>query len=101
MSPTTSFLREVICSDATLKNYFLPFLDCNNWTEWRGSRYRYIDSKQNWEQSTLKCQEEHNDGHLVFMETKEENEFVLNLISSCTAEEYFWIGLNDRSVEGE
>ena len=52
-----------------------------------------------WEQSGLKCKE--LGGDLASIGSKAELEFLKTFLSSFLPAHWFWVGLNDRSDEGE
>ncbi|KAJ8024092.1 hypothetical protein HOLleu_36720 [Holothuria leucospilota] len=50
-----------------------------------------------WENADLECKRRHQDAHLVYIESKEENEFVFSLASLY--DDKCWIGLSDEDEE--
>ncbi|XP_039714145.1 aggrecan core protein isoform X2 [Pteropus medius] len=64
------------------------------WTKFQGHCYRHFPDRENWVDAESRCREQQS--HLSSIVTPEEQEFVNN-----NAQDYQWIGLNDRTIEGD
>uniref|UniRef100_A0A9L0KGR6 Aggrecan core protein n=1 Tax=Equus asinus TaxID=9793 RepID=A0A9L0KGR6_EQUAS len=64
------------------------------WTKFQGHCYRYFPDRETWVDAESRCREQQS--HLSSIVTPEEQEFVNN-----NAQDYQWIGLNDRTIEGD
>ncbi|XP_030222327.1 aggrecan core protein isoform X1 [Gadus morhua] len=69
----------------------------DGWLEFMGSCYLHFEERHTWSEAELQCQE--LNAHLVSITSAQEQQFV-----NCTlanAQDYQWIGLNDRDVQNE
>nr|KAF6287108.1 aggrecan [Pipistrellus kuhlii] len=66
----------------------------DGWTKFQGHCYRHFPERESWVDAESRCRE--HQAHLSSIVTPEEQEFVNN-----NAQNYQWIGLNDRSIEGD
>ncbi|CAK6442447.1 unnamed protein product [Pipistrellus nathusii] len=66
----------------------------DGWTKSQGHCYRHFPERESWVDAESRCRE--HQAHLSSILTPEEQEFVNN-----NAQNYQWIGLNDRSIEGD
>ncbi|XP_014644122.1 PREDICTED: aggrecan core protein isoform X2 [Ceratotherium simum simum] len=64
------------------------------WTKFQGHCYRYFPDRETWVDAESRCREQQS--RLTSIVTPEEQEFVNN-----NAQDYQWIGLNDRTIEGD
>ncbi|XP_014389039.1 PREDICTED: aggrecan core protein [Myotis brandtii] len=64
------------------------------WTKFQGHCYRHFPERESWVDAESRCRK--HQSHLSSILTPEEQEFVNN-----NAQNYQWIGLNDRSIEGD
>ncbi|XP_004455283.2 aggrecan core protein [Dasypus novemcinctus] len=64
------------------------------WTKFQGHCYRHFPDRETWVDAESRCREQQS--HLSSVVTPEEQEFVNN-----NAQDYQWIGLNDRTIEGD
>nr|XP_012644307.1 aggrecan core protein-like [Microcebus murinus] len=64
------------------------------WTKFQGNCYRHFPDRETWVDAEGRCRE--HQSHLSSIVTPEEQEFVNN-----NAQDYQWIGLNDRTIEGD
>uniref|UniRef100_G3T4I7 Aggrecan core protein n=1 Tax=Loxodonta africana TaxID=9785 RepID=G3T4I7_LOXAF len=64
------------------------------WTKFQGHCYRHFSDRKTWVDAESLCRE--HQSHLSSIVTPEEQEFVNN-----NAQDYQWIGLNDRTIEGD
>ncbi|XP_053514883.1 aggrecan core protein [Artibeus jamaicensis] len=64
------------------------------WTKFQGHCYRHFPDRESWVDAEGRCREQQS--HLSSIVTPEEQEFVNN-----NAQNYQWIGLNDRTIEGD
>uniref|UniRef100_A0A7N5JL40 Aggrecan core protein n=1 Tax=Ailuropoda melanoleuca TaxID=9646 RepID=A0A7N5JL40_AILME len=64
------------------------------WTKFQGHCYRYFPDRESWVDAESRCRAQQ--AHLSSIVTPEEQEFVNN-----NAQDYQWIGLNDRTIEGD
>ncbi|XP_016283816.2 aggrecan core protein isoform X2 [Monodelphis domestica] len=64
------------------------------WTKFQGHCYRHFPDRETWVDAESQCRE--HQSHLSSIVTPEEQEFVNN-----NAQDYQWIGLNDRTIEGD
>nr|XP_007988530.2 aggrecan core protein isoform X4 [Chlorocebus sabaeus] len=64
------------------------------WTKYQGHCYRHFPDRETWVDAERRCREQQS--HLSSIVTPEEQEFVNN-----NAQDYQWIGLNDRTIEGD
>ncbi|XP_029430937.1 aggrecan core protein isoform X2 [Rhinatrema bivittatum] len=62
------------------------------WTKFQGNCYKHFPDRETWVDAETKCR--NNQSHLASIITPEEQEFV-----NSNAQDYQWIGLNDRSIE--
>ncbi|KAJ8033872.1 C-type mannose receptor 2 [Holothuria leucospilota] len=69
--------------------------ECVNWTEWSGNSYLYVETPLTWHAAAEACL--FYGGHLVYVQTQEENYFLKSLSESS---HNFWIGLSDLEEEG-
>ncbi|XP_045152409.1 aggrecan core protein [Echinops telfairi] len=65
-----------------------------DWAKFQGHCYRHFPDRKVWTQAEVHCQQ--HQAHLASILTPEEQAFVNN-----NAQDYQWIGLNDRTVEGD
>uniref|UniRef100_A0A8C7BHX0 Aggrecan core protein n=1 Tax=Neovison vison TaxID=452646 RepID=A0A8C7BHX0_NEOVI len=67
------------------------------WTKFQGHCYRYFPDRESWVDAESRCRAQQS--HLSSIVTPEEQEFVN---SECGGVgDYQWIGLNDRTIEGD
>uniref|UniRef100_A0A8C6QM05 Aggrecan core protein n=1 Tax=Nannospalax galili TaxID=1026970 RepID=A0A8C6QM05_NANGA len=64
------------------------------WTKFQGHCYRHFPDRETWVDAERRCREQQS--HLSSIITLEEQEFV-----NKNAQDYQWIGLNDRTIEGD
>uniref|UniRef100_A0A8C0IY84 C-type lectin domain-containing protein n=1 Tax=Chelonoidis abingdonii TaxID=106734 RepID=A0A8C0IY84_CHEAB len=64
------------------------------WNNFQGSCYKHFAIRRSWEDAETQCRR--YGGHLVNIMTPEEQNFINNQYK-----EYQWIGLNDRTIEGD
>ncbi|KAM6435279.1 brevican core protein isoform 2-T2 [Liasis olivaceus] len=64
------------------------------WDSFQGSCYKHFSERRNWEDAETQCR--NYGGHLANIMTPEEQSFINNQYK-----EYQWIGLNDRTIEGD
>ncbi|XP_050009984.1 aggrecan core protein [Alexandromys fortis] len=64
------------------------------WTKFQGHCYRHFPDRETWVDAERRCREQQS--HLSSIVTPEEQEFV-----NKNAQDYQWIGLNDRTIEGD
>ncbi|XP_063172809.1 brevican core protein [Candoia aspera] len=64
------------------------------WDNFQGFCYKHFSTRRNWEDAETQCR--NYGGHLASIMTPEEQSFVNNQYK-----EYQWIGLNDRTIEGD
>ncbi|KAL6047405.1 hypothetical protein STEG23_010986 [Scotinomys teguina] len=64
------------------------------WTKFQGHCYRHFPDRETWVDAERRCREQ--ESHLSSIVTPEEQEFV-----NKNAQDYQWIGLNDRTIEGD
>ncbi|KAM7048241.1 aggrecan core protein isoform 1-T1 [Molossus nigricans] len=64
------------------------------WTKFQGHCYRHFPDRESWVDAESRCRKQQS--HLSSIVTPEEQEFVNN-----NAQNYQWIGLNDRTIEGD
>ncbi|XP_058522604.1 aggrecan core protein isoform X1 [Ochotona princeps] len=64
------------------------------WIKFQGHCYRHFPDRETWVDAESRCREQQS--HLSSIVTPEEQEFVNN-----NAQDYQWIGLNDRTIEGD
>uniref|UniRef100_A0A8C9NHW8 Brevican core protein n=1 Tax=Serinus canaria TaxID=9135 RepID=A0A8C9NHW8_SERCA len=62
------------------------------WDSFQGACYRHFSTRRSWEDAESQCR--HHGGHLATILTPEEQDFINGM-------EYQWIGLNDRTIEGD
>ncbi|XP_070586377.1 brevican core protein [Erythrolamprus reginae] len=66
----------------------------SGWDVFQGSCYKHFSSRRSWEEAETRCRE--HGGHLANIMSPEEQSFINNQYR-----EYQWIGLNDRTIEGD
>ncbi|NXJ57640.1 PGCB protein, partial [Spizaetus tyrannus] len=64
------------------------------WESFQGACYKYFSTRRSWEDAETQCR--HYGGHLATILTPEEQDFI-----NDQYREYQWIGLNDRTIEGD
>ncbi|KAJ1080790.1 hypothetical protein NDU88_000981 [Pleurodeles waltl] len=64
------------------------------WDKFHGYCYRHFLTRRSWEDAETNCRDA--GGHLASINTPEEQNFINNKYK-----EYQWIGLNDRTIEGD
>lgn len=64
------------------------------WDKFQGYCYRHFLTRRSWEDAETNCRDV--GGHLASINTPEEQTFINNKYK-----EYQWIGLNDRTIEGD
>ncbi|KAL4218162.1 C-type lectin (CTL) or carbohydrate-recognition domain (CRD) [Mactra antiquata] len=73
--------------------------DCPNlWIAYNGVCYRFTEMSMTFVDAEHYCEQHH--GHLVHIESAEENSFVKQEISQLIAT-HWWIGLSDDDIEGK
>ncbi|KAJ8007918.1 hypothetical protein DPEC_G00099170 [Dallia pectoralis] len=68
------------------------------WKVYDGSCYYFSDEKMTWEQSQYACIRE--GGHLVIIESQQEQDFIRKQVGNPAIENCYWIGMTDMMVEG-
>ncbi|XP_059726896.1 brevican core protein [Haemorhous mexicanus] len=72
-----------------------PLRRCSpGWDSFQGACYRHFSTRRSWEDAESQCR--HHGGHLATILTPEEQDFI-----NDQYREYQWIGLNDRTIEGD
>uniref|UniRef100_A0A8C3QI48 Brevican core protein n=1 Tax=Cyanoderma ruficeps TaxID=181631 RepID=A0A8C3QI48_9PASS len=72
-----------------------PLRRCSpGWDSFQGACYKHFSTRRSWEDAESQCR--HYGGHLATILTPEEQDFINDLYR-----EYQWIGLNDRTIEGD
>ncbi|XP_039558085.1 brevican core protein isoform X2 [Passer montanus] len=72
-----------------------PLRSCSpGWDSFQGACYRHFSTRRSWEDAESQCR--HYGGHLATILTPEEQDFI-----NDQYREYQWIGLNDRTIEGD
>ncbi|XP_056366715.1 brevican core protein isoform X2 [Oenanthe melanoleuca] len=72
-----------------------PLRRCSpGWRSFQGSCYRHFSARRSWEQAESQCRQ--LGGHLAAILSPEEQQFI-----NDQYREYQWIGLNDRTIEGD
>ncbi|NWI99513.1 PGCB protein, partial [Crypturellus undulatus] len=72
-----------------------PLHKCNaGWDGFQGACYKHFSTRRSWEDAESQCR--HHGGHLATILTPEEQDFI-----NDQYREYQWIGLNDRTIEGD
>ncbi|NWY07175.1 PGCB protein, partial [Nothoprocta ornata] len=72
-----------------------PLHKCNpGWDGFHGACYKHFSTRRSWEDAESQCR--HYGGHLATILTPEEQDFI-----NDQYREYQWIGLNDRTIEGD
>ncbi|NXW24945.1 PGCB protein, partial [Circaetus pectoralis] len=64
------------------------------WDSFQGACYKHFSTRRSWEDAETQCR--HYGGHLATVLTPEEQDFI-----NDQYREYQWIGLNDRTIEGD
>ncbi|XP_069846300.1 brevican core protein isoform X2 [Dipodomys merriami] len=64
------------------------------WDAFQGSCYKHFSTRRSWEEAETQCRM--YGAHLASISTPEEQNFINNQYR-----EYQWIGLNDRTIEGD
>ncbi|XP_051783524.1 low affinity immunoglobulin epsilon Fc receptor-like isoform X2 [Erpetoichthys calabaricus] len=73
----------------------------NEWLQSNRNCYYFSTDKLNWDDSRKQCTS--MNGHLVIIESKEEQTFLINTIKTNveTTEKIYWIGLSDQEIDGQ
>ncbi|XP_068271230.1 LOW QUALITY PROTEIN: brevican core protein [Nyctibius grandis] len=72
-----------------------PLRRCSpGWDSFQGACYKHFSTRRSWEDAETQCR--HYGGHLATVLTPEEQDFI-----NDQYREYQWIGLNDRTIEGD
>ncbi|XP_068778406.1 brevican core protein isoform X4 [Struthio camelus] len=72
-----------------------PLQTCSpGWDSFQGACYKHFSTRRSWEDAETQCR--HYGGHLATILTPEEQDFI-----NDRYREYQWIGLNDRTIEGD
>ncbi|NXP67090.1 PGCB protein, partial [Chloropsis cyanopogon] len=72
-----------------------PLWRCSpGWDSFQGACYKHFSTRRSWEDAESQCR--HYGGHLATILTPEEQDFI-----NDQYREYQWIGLNDRTIEGD
>ncbi|XP_053907174.1 brevican core protein isoform X3 [Cuculus canorus] len=72
-----------------------PLEKCSpGWENFQGACYKYFSTRRSWEDAESQCR--YYGGHLATILTPEEQDFI-----NDQYREYQWIGLNDRTIEGD
>ncbi|XP_066193810.1 brevican core protein isoform X2 [Sylvia atricapilla] len=72
-----------------------PLRRCSpGWDSFQGACYKHFSTRRSWEDAESQCR--HYGGHLATILTPEEQDFL-----NDQYREYQWIGLNDRTIEGD
>ncbi|XP_074709006.1 brevican core protein isoform X3 [Strix uralensis] len=72
-----------------------PLETCSpGWDSFQGACYKHFSTRRSWEDAETQCR--HYGGHLATILTPEEQDFI-----NDQYREYQWIGLNDRTIEGD
>ncbi|NXE14715.1 PGCB protein, partial [Lophotis ruficrista] len=72
-----------------------PLEKCGpGWDGFQGACYKHFSTRRSWEDAETQCR--HYGGHLATILTPEEQDFI-----NDQYREYQWIGLNDRTIEGD
>ncbi|XP_074422534.1 brevican core protein isoform X3 [Larus michahellis] len=72
-----------------------PLETCSpGWDSFHGACYKHFSTRRSWEDAETQCR--HYGGHLATILTPEEQDFI-----NDQYREYQWIGLNDRTIEGD
>ncbi|XP_048785070.1 brevican core protein isoform X2 [Lagopus muta] len=72
-----------------------PLKRCSpSWDSFQGACYKHFSTRRSWEDAESQCR--HFGGHLATILTPEEQDFI-----NEQYREYQWIGLNDRTIEGD
>ncbi|XP_055553259.1 brevican core protein isoform X1 [Falco cherrug] len=72
-----------------------PLEKCSpGWDSFQGACYKHFSTRRSWEDAEGQCR--HYGGHLATILTPEEQDFI-----NDQYREYQWIGLNDRTIEGD
>ncbi|XP_057351031.1 brevican core protein isoform X7 [Manis pentadactyla] len=64
------------------------------WDSFQGSCYKHFSTRRSWQEAETQCRM--YGAHLASISTPEEQDFINNRYR-----EYQWIGLNDRTIEGD
>ncbi|NWX42543.1 PGCB protein, partial [Steatornis caripensis] len=72
-----------------------PLRKCSpGWDSFQGACYKHFSTRRSWEDAETQCR--HHGAHLAAILTPEEQDFI-----NDQYREYQWIGLNDRTIEGD
>ncbi|KAJ8007590.1 hypothetical protein DPEC_G00095610 [Dallia pectoralis] len=70
----------------------------SGWESYNGSCYKLYEDKLTWEQSQYACI--HEGGHLVIIESLQEQEFIRKKVGNTDITNGYWIGMTDMKTEG-
>nr|XP_060613787.1 brevican core protein isoform X1 [Anolis sagrei ordinatus] len=71
----------------------------SGWEAFQGSCYRHFPRRRSWEEAEAQCRAQ--GAHLASIATPEEQDFLNSRAPTERYKEYQWIGLNDRTIEGD
>ena len=66
--------------------------------KWNGHWYKHVPEVVTWTVANRRC--ENMGGHLVIIDSKEENDFVFDLANKIQVRDFLWIGMSDHIEEG-
>ncbi|XP_034146470.1 CD209 antigen-like protein E isoform X2 [Esox lucius] len=70
----------------------------SGWEFYNGSCYHFSEDKWTWEQSQYACIRE--GGHLVIIESQQEQDFIRMMVGNTEFKNMYWIGMTDMKEEG-
>ncbi|XP_034146728.1 C-type lectin domain family 4 member E-like [Esox lucius] len=70
----------------------------SGWEFFNGSCYHFSEDKLTWEQSEYACI--HDGGHLVIIESHQEQDFIRMKVGKTEVPNSYWIGMTDMKKEG-
>ncbi|XP_071844050.1 uncharacterized protein [Apostichopus japonicus] len=76
---------------------------CAKWTDFGITSYCMSDIQLSWTEAAESCRLPPNNGHLVYIETEEENKEIVSFYDAVDRNgvNWCWIGIEDSLIEGE
>lgn len=82
--------------------HFCLMKACAKWTDFGITSYCMSDIQLSWTEAAESCRLPPNNGHLVYIETEEENKEIVSFYDAVDRNgvNWCWIGIEDSLIEG-